>query len=387
MFIASFCQPWTLKRHWRALMILSAAVMSLGVLSSLARAELSTDLIAQYRAGPAFWPPFEVDPGVRAREIGPLPELEERDAQALIQLGQTLFFDPRLSASGQIACASCHDPELGWGDGRRVAFGHDRQTGTRNAMTLLNAGFFDEQFWDGRASGLEEQALHPIQDPLEMASDLAGMEQRLNAIPGYRQRFRALFAVDGREPKPVTAARVAQALAAFERPLVSRPSRFDRFAQGEGQVLSDQEIEGLHLFRTQARCMNCHHGPLFSDGQYHHTGLAYLGRKHEDLGRFRVTGDPADLGAFRTPSLRDLKWTGPWMHNGLFPRLDGILNMYNAGMCRAGASCQGPPLSPLIQSLGLERSQLAALEAFLDTLSQRPARIAPPVLPGATDTF
>jgi len=335
----------------------------------------------QYRAGPRFWPSFEVDPGVKAEEVGPLRLPAGELNTPLIRLGQTLFFDPRLSASGQIACASCHDPELGWADGRRVSFGHDRQAGVRNAMTLLNARFFAEHFWDGRAQGLREQALHPLLDPREMAFDLDQLLQRLVKIDAYVPLFEAAFRSEEPSTQTISIERVTRALAAFEETLVSRPSRFDRFVQGQGEALTEQEIEGLHLFRTRARCMNCHHGPLLSDGQYHHTGLAYLGRKYEDRGRFDVTGERRDLGAFRTPSLRDLDWTGPWMHNGLFPRLDGILKMYNFGMRRT-SSPEQPPLSPLLHPLGLEQAELDALEAFLHTLSQRPVRIEPPALPG-----
>ena len=334
--------------------------------------------MAHYRQGQDHWPPFSVAEGVNAEPLGRLsaPELPAWQTTELEELGKQLFFDPRLSGSGQLACASCHDPDLGWGDGRATSFGHDRQRGTRNAMTLLNVAYFDSFFWDGRASSLEEQALLPIEDPMEMAADLNTVLDSLNAIPGYRDAFQRALGTSS-----ITASALGKALAAFQRTLVSRPSRFDFFLAGKAR-LNDQEIEGLHLFRTQARCMNCHHGPLFSDGHFHNIGLAFVGRRYEDLGRFLITRREADKGAFRTPSLRDLLYTAPWMHNGLFVNLRGTLAAYNLGM-RQGLRDGQPKMSALIEPLGLSHEELDALEAFLHTLSQRPARVHPPALPAA----
>ena len=294
------------------------------------------------------------------------------------QLGKLLFFDPRLSGSGQLACISCHDPQLGWGDGRRVAAGHARRAGRRNTMTLLNAAYFDHLFWDGRADGLLDLALQPLQSPMEMNAELGKVVQRLKITHGYPAKFESAFG----SPE-VSAERIAQTIASFVRSLVSSPSRFDRFVRGDYERMTDQEIEGLHLFRTRARCMNCHNGPRFSDGQFHHTGLSYYGRRFEDLGRFDVTGEPEDRGKFRTPTLRNVRNTGPWMHNGLFTDFTGILRMYNHGITFSARPRSGAPkLSPLIRPLGLDSSELAALEAFLDTLSRRPSFVEPPKLPG-----
>ncbi|MFP4136763.1 MAG: cytochrome-c peroxidase [Halomonas sp.] len=328
----------------------------------------------RYRQGQ--WPSFSVAEGVDAEPLGrlPAPALPAWQTTAVEELGKQLFFDPRLSGSGQLACASCHDPDLGWGDGRATSFGHDRQRGTRNAMTLLNVAYFDSFFWDGRASSLEEQALLPIEDPIEMAADLDTVLETLNAIPAYREAFQRALGTPS-----VTASALGKALAAFQRTLISRPSRFDRFLEGKAS-LDDQEIEGLHLFRTKARCMNCHHGPLFSDGRFHNIGLALVGSRHEDLGRFSITGQEEDKGAFRTPSLRDLTYTTPWMHNGLFVNLRGTLAAYNQGMQQGHRGGQ-PEMSDLIEPLGLSHEELDALEAFLHSLSRRPARVHPPALP------
>ena len=339
----------------------------------------SPDVVRQYRQPVAKWPPFVVDEGVVAQELGELPPLPvvPWHTAAAEALGKLLFFDPRLSASGQIACASCHDPELGWADGRRFPFGHDRTPGRRNAMTLLNVGYFERWSWDGRANSLDEQALRAIRSPIEMNADLDAVVARLNRIADYRQAFASAFDGEG-----VTAKGIGRALAAFARTIRSRRSGFDRFVQGDYARLDDQEIEGLHLFRTRARCMNCHHGALFSDGKFHHTGLSYYGRRFEDLGRYHVTGDLGDRGKFRTPSLRDLQFTGPWMHNGLFVDFRGILRMYNHGMTRRREPRAGAPtLSPLIRPLGLADDELDALEAFLGSLNRRPHNLRPPERP------
>ena len=341
---------------------------------------VSPELVREYRQPVAKWPPFVVDEGTVANELGELPPLapESWHTPASEALGKLLFFDPRLSESGQIACASCHDPELGWGDGRRFPFGHDRTPGRRNAMTLLNVGYFERWSWNGQSASLAQQVLRAIESPIEMNADLPRVVVRLNRVDDYAQAFVAAFGGAG-----ATAEGIGMALAAFVRTIQSRRSRFDFFVRGDYARLSDREIEGLHLFRTRARCMNCHHGPLFSDGKFHHTGLSYFGRRFEDLGRYEVTGKPTDRGRFRTPSLRDVQLTGPWMHNGLFVDFRGILRMYNHGMTRRrDPRPNEPTLSPLIQPLGLAAREIDALEAFLGTLSRRPHNLRPPHLPG-----
>ena len=350
----------------------------LAALSGAVAAE-EPNVAEQYRRPQQEWPPFVVDEGVAAEEIGPLPPLPPVSwhTPAAEELGKLLFFDPRLSGSGQLACISCHDPQLGWGDGRRFSAGHDRRTGTRNAMTLLNAAYFDHLFWDGRAAGLLDLALQPIQSSLEMNAELADVVARLRRTNGYPAAFEEAFG----SPE-VSEERIGRALASFVRSLTSSPSRFDRFVRGDYARMSDQEIEGLHIFRTRALCMNCHNGPRFSDGQFHHTGLSYYGRRFEDLGRFGVTGNPEDRGKFRTPTLRNVRHTGPWMHNGLFTDFTGILRMYNSGITFAARSRPGAPeLSPLIRPLGLDNSEIEALEAFLDTIGRSPPFVEPPALP------
>lgn len=342
----------------------------------------SPDLAERYSKPSTEWPAFEVDKSVAAEELAALPNLPpmEWHTSATERLGTLFFFDPRLSASGQIACVTCHHPSLGWTDGRRVSAGHDRHEGSRNSMTLLNAAHFDHLFWDGRADGLLDLMLKPIESPIEMNSSIDATINRINAIDEYRPDIELAFG----DPF-MTPSRLAKALASFVRTRISMKSRFDRFVEGDYGVFDEQQIHGLHLFRTKARCMNCHHGPLFSDGRFHHTGLSYYDRRFEDLGRFDHTGELDDRGKFRTPTLRDLEFTGPWMHNGLFTNFTGILRMYNHGITfnsRVQKKPGAPPLSPLIQPLGMDKKEIAALESFLRTLSRIPHFVETPTLPG-----
>lgn len=338
-------------------------------------AQIDRDCLRRVYALPiGQWPQPLTDPGAVWSELAPLPKQapypsDNPPSAAKIALGKRLFEDPKLSRSGQIACASCHDSELGWGDGRSVPFGHDRQRGRRNAMSVQMSGFASHLFWDGRAATLEQQVLHPLTDPREMAARPAAALRALRRDPDYRQAYAEAFGSSG-----VDMIRTGQALAAFQRSLVPRFNRFDRFLEGRRELLDDRQLWGLHLFRTRARCMNCHSGASLSDQGFHNLGLHFYGRKLQDLGRYEVTGDPLDACKFKTPSLRNVAKTGPWMHNGRFATLRGVLNLYNAGMPRPQPNAQqlGDPLfpqpDPLLHPLDLHRTELEALAAFLETL-------------------
>ena len=329
-------------------------------------------LRARYAGPPSTWPAPCVAEGVAWVELGPLPVPEapadNPTTPERVAIGRRLFHDPRLSGSGQIACASCHDRDLGWADGRRVAFGHDRTAGRRNAPSVRFAAFHRHLFWDGRASTLEQQALAPMVDPTEMAADLHAVVARLADEGDYAADARAAFGRDA-----LTIEDIAKGLAAFQRSLGQGFGRFEAFVKGRSASLDDQQLRGLHLFRTEARCMSCHHGPAFTDQGFHNLGLHFFGRPTQDLGRFGVTGDPADRGAFRTPTLRGVADTAPYMHRGYFGHLRGLLAFYNAGgvqpRARAGEDpAEVPVTSPLLRPLGLSREDLDDLEAFLGTL-------------------
>jgi cytochrome c peroxidase len=303
-----------------------------------------------------------------------VPSVEKRG------LGKMLFFDPRLSASGQIACGSCHEPQLGWGDGKRVANGHDRKTGNRNAMTLLNVGYYETLFWDGRAHSLEDQARFPVQDHVEMNMDVKEMEKKVKQFKGYEPMFQKAFG-----STEINLDKIFKAIATFERSVVSPSSRFDLFVQGKSDALKDEEVLGLHLFRTKAGCINCHNTPFFSDNQFHNDGQTLFGSVNEDLGRYLVTRDTSDVGKFKTPTLREVANTGPWMHHGNFPSLKDVVFFYDRGNpAPIQKKYQGdrdsllPKTDPMLKKLFLSNKEVDALVAFMQSITTTPRRMNTP---------
>lgn len=337
--------------------------------------ELSLDSLKKLYAGPSeYWPAAKVDKNLKWEELGPLQDspvdLKNDSSKKMVELGKTLFFDPRLSGSNQLSCSSCHIPDLNWADGRQVSIGHDHQANKRNAPSLENVWYFKKLFWDGRANSLEEQAQMPIEAHNEMNQDLKSLSKKLSKIKGYKPLFENAFG-----SSTITNQRIFESLATFQRTIVSRKTPFDRFIEGDIRALTDQQVIGLHLFRTKARCINCHNGPYFTDNEFHNLGLTYYGRKYEDLGLYEVTKNPADVGKFKTPGLRNVMKTGPWFHNGLFNDMDGILNMYNMGMPFQAPKPgqENDPMFPrndkLLRGIRLSNSEKAALISFLEALS------------------
>jgi cytochrome c peroxidase len=331
------------------------------------------------------WPEPHLDSLVDQSEfedIGVLPRPQHPEynpySKPKKQLGKMLFFDSRLSESGQIACASCHNPQLAWTDNVSRSFGHMRKTGKRNAMTILNAAFAHELFWDGRATSLEDQVRFPIPDSLEMNSNLDIAVENIRAVEGYKPLFEKAYG-----DTIIDIQRIQYAIATFERTVRSPKSRFDKFIQGDSEALTDQEVQGLHLFRTKARCINCHNTPYFSDNKYHNDGQSLFGTIHEDFGRYYVTGDVEDLGKFRTPTLREVGRTGPWMHHGHMPSLRDIVIMYNLGnpapiqdkYLGTARDSLIPTTSPILQPLDLDEEEIDAVVAFMKTLSTRARRV------------
>ncbi|KAI93686.1 cytochrome C peroxidase [Rhodomicrobium udaipurense JA643] len=328
-----------------------------------------------YERARAAWPAPVLLPDAKVAEFAPLDIRPKPSGIAIakVELGRMLFEDPRLSASGQIACQNCHNQELGWGDGLRSSFGHNRKRGKRNAPPLFSAAYRPALFWDGRVTKLEEQALGPMTNPIEMAvHDFSAVTARLGKDDIYRERFRSIYGSD-----QIDIAWVADALAAFETTL-ERPTRFDRFLKGDTAALTDEQVWGMHLFRTKAGCMNCHSGPLLTDERYHNLGLSLLGRPLGDPGRQAVTGLEDDVGRFRTASLRHVSKTGPYMHNGLIPDLRRVVIFYEIGggktrplndeqatddLMRAAAKT-----SPLVKKFNFTPAERQALIEFLKAL-------------------
>ena len=330
--------------------------------------------LRQAYAGPiASWPRPQVPDGMAPAELASVSAIAPPPvAPGVAALGQRLFGDPRLSRSNAVACISCHNPAHAFADSARVSVGHEGRPGQRNTPGLLGVAQLKALFWDGRAASLEVQALGPLRHADEMAMDVPALAAKLARLDDYNKQFDAAFGQAG----GVTLARILSALAGYQRTLLPPATRFDAFMEGERTVLNDRELLGLHLFRTKARCMTCHSGALLTDQQFHNLGLAFYGRKkYEDLGRYLVTGQAQDVGKFRTPSLRGVAQSGPWMHNGLFPQLAGVLNMYNAGMSRPAPrnaeEAQDPKFpvtSPLLQRLQLTPGEITALKSFLEVL-------------------
>jgi len=310
-----------------------------------------------------------------------------------IKLGRLLFFDKRLSVDGTVSCATCHDPAAAFASTDSVTVGVNNQKGTRNAPTLLNSALSKSYFWDGRAGTLEEQAKQPLLSDSEMGLKTeAALVERITGIPEYRRRFRSVFPREG-----ITLATVAQAIAAYERTLVSRNSPFDRFLAGDGKAISDLQKQGWELFKGKAKCVDCHlhssASPTFSDDKFHNTGIRgkdlsfeTLAQRAEellvqskeapldvtvlahnpqfsDLGRFLITTKPQDIGAFKTPTLRDIELTGPYMHDGSLRTLLDVVRFYNQG------GAKNPRLDEKMTSLNLSEEEMSAVVEFLRALT------------------
>ncbi|CAD7816094.1 Cytochrome c551 peroxidase [Chryseobacterium aquaeductus] len=335
------------------------------------------------------WPKPILDPSKPLfSEIGHLPKVEFPSdnpySEDKVLLGRTLFYDPRLSNSNQIACASCHDPELGWTDNRKFSFGHDRQLGSRNAMTIMNVAFAKSLFWDGRAVTLEDQAKMPIEDMREMHEHIDIATDKIVKVKGYEILFEKAFG-----NKKITKDKIAKAIATFERTVVSPATKFDRFIDGEKDAFTNDELMGLHLFRTKAQCMNCHNSGYFSNNLFENDGTSLLGSDEEDLGQYLITKRPADAGKFRVPTLREVTKTGPWMHDGSFNTLTEVIQFYSKGNPESSKHRstihEGVTLhsekSDMLKLLELTTEEIHQIEAFLGTLSTPVMRPKPPVLP------
>jgi cytochrome c peroxidase len=286
----------------------------------------------------------------------PIPE-ENPMTRAKAELGRRLFHDRRLSLDGRISCATCHDPKRAFSDGRTVARGIESQVGTRNVPALINRGYGKVFFWDGRAASLEQQALQPILSRSEMGLTEGELLTRLERNGSYRRAFRAAFAEN------ISLRNVSHALASFVRSIRSGDSRFDRYLFGDTKAFTQQERYGLSLFRGKANCWQCHSGPNLSDESFHNTGVAFRDGRLLDEGRFAVTSKSADRGAFKTPTLREISRTAPYMHDGSFSTIEEVIEYYDRG------GNKNDTLDPAVVPLRLSHSEKQALAAFLRTLN------------------
>lgn len=307
-------------------------------------------------------------------DLGPLPSVpipaDNPQTPAKVELGKMLFFDPRLSANDHWACATCHSPSFGYGDGlpRSLGFGDEKEL-DRHSPTVINIAYNTVQFWDGRAATMEDQATGPIVASREMNSNPQQMIEEITDIPYYNEKFKEVF---GSGPSMKN---VGKAIASFERTIVTGESKFDRYEKGDKKALTDQEKGGLIMFISKAACTQCHNGPNFTDNTFHNLGVPQEGPAKEDVGRFAVTKDPKDKGAFKVPTLRNISMTPPYMHTGVFNTLDEVVEFYNQG---GGAH---PNKSPKIVKLNMTDSEKKDLVAFLKTLTGELPQIVPPQLP------
>jgi len=322
--------------------------------------------------------------------------LDNPQTPSKIALGRKLYYDPVLSVDNTVACATCHDPARGFTDGRQFARGVGNQEATRNAPTVLNAAFFASLFWDGRSPSLEKQVEDPVQNPKEMGNTLAAVERKLNQNAAYRREFEKVFG-----PGPITFANVARAIASFERTLASGGSPFDRFHYGgDASALTPAAQRGLQVFlsKNKGNCASCHgidnsypqfpfpedsggvgkkkrfvtaaaigneeKLAFFSDGKFHNTGVgADQQGNYKDLGRYLLTHKEQDKGAFKTPSLRNVALTAPYMHDGSMKTLKDVIDFYVRG------GNPNPHQDPLIHPLQLTEQERSDLLEFLQSLT------------------
>lgn len=282
-----------------------------------------------------------------------LPAVDDNEmTEAKIALGKQLYFDKRLSADNTVSCASCHDPKKGWSNGDATAEGVGGQRGGRSAPTVINSAYQTYQFWDGRAGSLEEQALGPIANPIEMNLPVEDAVKKIAAIQGYATQFQAVF------DESVTAENLAKAIAAFERTILSGNAPYDRFKAGDTSALSEQAQAGMKLFFGKANCSACHTGHNFTDNAFHNLGVNFLANE-PDVGREAISKLGGDRGAFKTPSLREIARTGPYMHDGSLATLEDVVEYYNKGATPNEFLDEG------IFPLKLTDEKKAALVAFL----------------------
>lgn len=275
-----------------------------------------------------------------------------------VELGRLLFFDTRLSKNNTIACASCHIPALAFTDGQSVSSGIHRLQGGRSAPASINRVFAKAQFLDGRAATLEDQSVGPFVNPVEHGfMDHDEMIAKMRTIDGYRRLFKEVFGGE------ITIDGVGKAIASFQRTILSGNSPADRFdLGGEAEALSPDAQQGLALFRGKARCTRCHWGFNFSDEKFHNLGIGW-DTNTVDLGRYLVTQNPEEIGAFKTPTLREIAHTAPYMHDGRFATLEVVVNFYNQG------GIKNPHLDNSIIPLELTAEGKRQLLAFLRSLS------------------
>lgn len=310
-----------------------------------------------------------------------------------IELGKMLFFDRRLSGDGTMSCATCHTPELGFSDGLAISLNYPTTRNWRNSPTLINVAFNKFLFHDGRVETLEDQALFPMMSSFEMNQNLDYLEEEIRSVPEYLKRFKQVFGSED-----ITRKRIAMAIAAFERTLISLNAPLDRFLKGDTEALSAEAKMGYEIFTGKGKCADCHFGINLIDDKFHALNVPeppdfqtdprvaatrrFVAKLYhyedfrnlaEDPGRYLITKDRRDWRAFKTPTLRDIAKTGPYMHNGFFNTLDEVIDFFDQG---------GGPGNTVLKPLSLKSSEKQALKTFLlEALSGEDIQVAFPQIP------
>ena len=322
----------------------------------------------------------------------PIPE-QNRQTPAKIELGKKLFFDRRLSGDGTMNCGTCHDPNQGYGDGLDISLNYPTTRNWRNSPTLIGVAFQKSLFHDGRAASLEEQALFPMMSAFEMNQNLDFLEEEIRAVPEYVAEFTEVFG-----DSDITRQRIAMAIAAFERTLNSRDTPLDHYLQGDTKAFSPQAFQGYNIFTGKGKCTNCHYGIKLADDKFHvlnvkenpehlkdpriATTRRFVAKIYHfpeyrtlatDPGRYLITKDKKDWKAFRTPTLREIASTSPYMHNGIYATLHEVIAFFNAG---------GGEDNKVLQPLHLSPSEMKQLEIFLEEgLTGTPIALTYPKIP------
>lgn len=298
-------------------------------------------------------------------------ELDEPPTPETVRLGKWLFYDMRLSADNTIACATCHRPENAFSEPTPVSTGINGQKGGRKAPTFINAAWalLPHTFWDGRAMSLEDQALGPVENPIEMGNTHDSMIATISGIGGYAPYFQEAFGTP-----EVTTDRVAKAIADYERTRMSGNSPYDRWKAGDENAVSDQVKLGDELFFDKAGCNQCHLGYNFTDTLFHNLGVGYDADSGSfaDAGRFEITQNESETGAFKTPTIREASSRAPYMHDGSVATLREVVELYNRG----GEA--NPHLDPKIQPLNLTEEEIDALVAMMESLDGEGYKDSPP---------
>lgn len=310
-------------------------------------------------------------PSLKEFLLGPTPSPDDNKPNAArVALGRSLFFDPRMSGDGNMSCATCHNPGMGWSDGLPTARGVKSAVLDRASPTIINTAYNSIQMWDGRKKSLEEQAMGPMQANVEMNMDIGKLLGWIRANEGYKAMFAKAY-----PGEPINESTISKAIASFERTAISKNSPFDRWVRGDAKALSKQQVEGFQVFAGKGNCVACHSGANFTDNGFHNLGLASYGNAEPDMGRYGQKPLNAMKGAFKTPTVREVTRTAPYFHDGSAKTLMEVVEHYDrAGDVKAN-------LSPNIKPLHLTPDEKQALVAFMEALSSPFMGVKIPELP------